>query len=167
MKILLLSAAIAAVSAASAFAADLMAKDPYAFASTPTAKAGAAYISVMNHGDADRLLGVESGVAKRVEIHEHKDVDGVMKMREVEAGIEIPMHGDVVMGPGGYHVMLMGLNAPLVEGETIDVTLVFEKAGEMTVSVPIVDRAKHMEQGGGHGEHSGHGAEEKEHKHGS
>lgn len=165
MKTLLLSAAIAVMSATSAFAADLMANEPFAFASTPTAKAGAAYISVMNHGHADRLLDVKSDVAKRVEIHEHKDVDGVMKMRQVEAGIEVPMHGEMVMAPGGYHVMLMGLNAPLVEGEAFDVTLVFEKAGEMTVSVPVVDRTEHQGGHSGHGDHSGHGAKKTEHKH--
>lgn len=160
MKTLLLSAALVAVSAVSAFAADLMAKDPFAFASTPTAKAGGAYISIMNHGHTDRLLDAKSDVAKRVEIHEHKDVDGVMKMRQVKAGIEVPMHGGVTMAPGGYHVMLMGLNGPLIEGETFDVTLVFEKAGEMTVSVPVVARTKHD---AGHGEHG----PKKKHKHGS
>ena len=163
MKTLLLSAAFAAVSAVSALAADLMAKDPYAFASTPSAKAGGAYISVMNHGHADRLLDVTSDVAKRVEIHEHKDVDGVMKMRQVKAGLEVPMHGEMIMAPGGYHVMLMGLKAPLVEGEAFDVTLVFEKAGEITVSVPIVNRATHQ---GGHSGHGDHGAKKK-HDHGS
>ncbi|MGB0411461.1 MAG: copper chaperone PCu(A)C [Pikeienuella sp.] len=160
MKTLLLSVAIAAVSAVSAWAADLMPKDPYAFATTASAKAGGAYISVLNHGDADRLLDAASNVAKRVEIHEHRHVEGVMKMRQVKAGIEVPKHGEMVMAPGGYHVMLMGLHAPLVEGETFDVTLIFEKAGEMTVSVPIVDRAEHK---AGHG---AHGAKKK-HKHGS
>lgn len=163
MKNILLSAAFVAVSAVSAFAADLMAKDPYAFASTPTAKAGGAYISVMNHGHADRLLDAKSDVAKRVEIHEHKNVDGVMKMRQVKAGLEVPMHGEVIMAPGGYHVMLMGLKAPLVEGEAFDVTLVFEKAGEITVSVPVVNRATHK---GGHSGHSEHGAKKK-YDHGS
>jgi copper(I)-binding protein len=161
MKILLLSAAIAAVFAASAFAADLMANEPFAFASTPSAKAGAAYVSVMNHGDADRLLDAKSDVAKRVEIHAHQDVDGVMRMRQVKAGIEVPMDSKIVMAPGSYHIMMMGLKAPLVEGEAFDVTLVFEKAGEVTVSVPIVDRTKHQRG------HSGHGVKKKEHKHGS
>ena len=172
MKPYLLSAAFAALSALPAFAADLTARDPFAFATTPTAKAGAAYISVVNHGAADHLIGAESDVARRVEIHEHKSVDGIMKMRQVTAGIEVPMHGEVTMGPGGYHVMLMGLNGPLVEGRAIEITLVFRDAGTMTVSVPVKSRDDYPLGHGGHdtGHHdatTGHDAPKKAHKHGS
>lgn len=161
MKTLLLSAAIAACSALSALAADLMTKDAYAFATASTARAGAAYLTVMNHGDADRLLGASSDAAARVELHAHNDVNGVMQMREIEGGVEIPMHGSVTLMPGDRHIMLMGLTAPLTAGDSIEVTLRFEKAGDITVTVPVVDRGTHT------GTHGQHGTQTPTHKHGS
>ncbi len=155
MRTLLLSAALAACSAVSAFAADIMAMEPFAYATAPTAKAGGAYVSLMNHGPADRLIDARGDIAKRVEIHEHIKDGDVMKMRRVEAGIELPADGAIEMKPGGYHVMLMGLNAPLVAGETFPVTLVFESGREITVDVPVVERG---EAGHGASGHSGHGS---------
>ncbi|MEL6793629.1 MAG: copper chaperone PCu(A)C, partial [Pseudomonadota bacterium] len=134
-----------------AFAEGVTAKDPFAFATAASAKAGGAYITLMNHGEADRLIGAEADVAKRVEVHEHIKDGDVMRMREVEAGIELPAGGMIEMKPGGYHVMLMGLNAPLEEGQSFPVTLVFESGEEMTVDVAVKKR-------GAHGGHSGHGS---------
>lgn len=158
MKSLLLSAALAAITATSAFAEDLKALEAYAFGSRPTAKAGAAYISVRNHGEPDRLVGAASDVAKRVEIHHHIDENGVMKMREIKDGVAIGNHEHIEMGPGGIHVMLMGLNGPLVLGEAFDVALTFESGTELVVSVPVVDRATYDA-----GEHSGHHGHKKHH----
>ena len=78
----------------------------------------------------------------------------------------------MVMGPGGYHVMLMGLNGPLVEGRAIEITLVFRDAGTMTVSVPVKSRDGYPSGHGGHdkGHHgatTGHDDPKKAHKHGS
>ncbi|MEM7271178.1 MAG: copper chaperone PCu(A)C [Pseudomonadota bacterium] len=156
----LLIAAAAACFAFPAFAAEIMAMKPYAYATTHHAKAGGAYVSLMSHGATDRLVSAASDAAKRVEIHTHKEVDGVMKMREVEGPLTLSPDTPITMEPGGIHVMLMGLNGPLTEGETLDVTLTFEKAGEMTVTVPVVARDAAKKKG--HGDHS-HGA----HKHGS
>lgn len=160
MKTLLLSAAVAALSAASAFAGEIMAMKPFAYATAPTAKAGGAYISVMSHGAADRLIGAKSDIAKRVEVHEHIKDGDVMRMREVKAGIELPAGGMIEMAPGGYHVMLMGLNAPLEEGTDIAVTLVFESGAELAVDVPVKKRGAHGDHTGhsGHSGHSGHGS---------
>ena len=164
MKTHLLSAAIVVISAASALAADLMATDPFAFATNPTAKAGAAYIPVMNHGPADRLIDAASDVAKRVEIHQHLNDGDVMKMRQVVDGLPIGNHAHIEMAPGGVHVMLMGLIDPLIEGKPFNVTLVFASGTEIAVSVPVVDRAKH--NGNTHGKTHDHKAMHKA-KHGT
>jgi copper(I)-binding protein len=141
----------ALLAAGPALASGMMVVEAFARASaTPSATSGAAYVSVMNHGEDDRLVGVMSAVAKTAEIHKTELVDGVMKM--APAGpIALPAHGTLQMKPGGYHIMLMGLARPLVEGEKIEVTLSFEKAGSMTVTVPVgaVAAGSHDHSSGG------------------
>ena len=150
---------IAAVAAATiafalpAFAGDIMVKDPYARSASPTAKTGAAFMMLMNHGaEDDQLIEARSDIAKRVELHTHVEGDdGVMKMMEVEEGFTIPAGGSHMLMRGGDHVMFMGLNQSLAHGDTVDVILVFEKAGEVAVSIPVdlERKAKH----GGHMNH--------------
>lgn len=126
-----------------ASASSVMVMQAYARASaTPTATSGAAYVSLMNHAaEADRLMSVATPAAKTAEIHKSEEVDGVMKM--APAGpLEIPAQGILEMKPGGYHVMLMGLTAPLKKGDEIEITLTFEKAGEVKVKVPVGDVAQ-------------------------
>ena len=155
MRTLLISAVFTATTAVSALADGIMAKDPFAFATAASAKAGGAYITLMNHGgEADRLIGAKADVSKIVEVHEHIKDGDVMRMREVEAGIELPAGGMIEMKPGGYHVMFMGLNAPLEEGQNIPVTLVFESGKEMTVDVPVKKRGAHSHSGHSHSGHS-------------
>ena len=133
-----LTLAAAAASISGAHASDMMVMKPYARASaTPTAKTGAIYVGLMNHGaESDRLLSVSTPAAAMAHLHKTENVDGVMKMEPVEA-LEIPVHGMLVMKPGGYHIMLMGLKQPLKEGEEIDLMLHFEKAGDVAVKVPV------------------------------
>ncbi len=121
-----------------ALAGDLTVTQAFARASaTPTAQTGAAYISLENHAnEADRLVSASAPVAAMTHIHKSEVVDGVMKMQSVEA-LEIAAHGKLEMKPGGYHIMFMGLKQPLKQGEEIDLTLRFEKAGELTVKVPV------------------------------
>ena len=134
---IVLSLAAMLALAPGASASGVMITKAYARASaTPTAEAGAAYVSLMVHGDADRLVAVSSPVAKMAGLHETKQVDGVMKMEHVD-GIDIPANGKLVMKPGGYHIMLMGLNQPLKEGDEIELTLTFEKAGEVKVKAKV------------------------------
>ncbi|MBU2983613.1 copper chaperone PCu(A)C [Lentibacter algarum] len=155
-------AAIAAVSlVAPAYAEGLMVTDSYARSSSPVAKAGAAFLTIENHGEDDTLIGASSDAAKRVELHTHiKADDGVMQMREVEGGMPVPAHEGLKMKRGGYHVMFMGLNEPFVQGETITVTLQFEKAGEMVVEVPVdLERKPEMKMEGHDHEHK-HGDDE-------
>ena len=121
------------------FAEGIMIKDAYARSSTPSSPKGAAFMMLMNHTDSDdRLIAASSDVAGRVELHTHtEDANGVMRMSEIEGGIEIAAGEMHAMKRGGDHVMFMGLNAPLEQGTEITVTLTFEKAGEVEVSIPV------------------------------
>lgn len=115
----------------------LMIEHPWARATPGHAKNGAAFVKIVNHGTApDRLMGAESGVAERVELHTHINENGVMKMRP-SGPIEVPMHGEVALQPGSYHIMMIGLKHPLKEGDLFPMTLLFEKAGPVKVEVKI------------------------------
>ena len=109
----------------------------------------AGYLMLKNSGDADdRLLEVRSPAFKIIELHESKMEDGVMKMAPIVA-IEVAAGGMAMLKPGGKHLMMFGGN-DLSEGTEIEVTLILEKAGEVTLTVPVVKR------GGGHGHHGKH-----------
>jgi len=140
-KSTLLAAAAAAALAMPAMAdmAKIMVQDPYARSSGASAKSGAAFMTLMNHTDQDdRLIAASSDAAARVELHTHKEnADGVMQMMEVEEGFAVPAGGMHALARGGDHVMLMGLTAPLAQGDIVTLTLTFEKAGEITVEVPV------------------------------
>jgi len=138
-KTTLFAAAAALSLAMPAFAGDIMVKDAYARTSTMMSKSGAAFMTLMNHGsEDDRLIGASSDVAQRVELHTHKeDANGVMQMLEVEEGFPVPAGGMHALARGGDHVMFMGLNRPLAQGDIVTLTLTFEKAGDMTIEVPV------------------------------
>ncbi len=121
-----------------AFAGDIMVEDAYVRSASPTAKTGAAFMQIINHGEADRLTGVASPAADLVQLHTHvESSDGVMQMKHVEGGFEVPADGTLSLERGGKHVMLMGLTAPLAQGDTVPVTLSFEKAGDVTIDVSV------------------------------
>ncbi|MCK8483522.1 copper chaperone PCu(A)C [Aliiroseovarius sp. S2029] len=150
----ILAATTAALLALPAFAeGDIKIEDAYARASGMNAMAGAAFFQIMNHGDQDdRLIAAKSDVAKRVELHTHKETaEGVMQMMEVEEGFPVAAGGMHALQRGGDHVMFMGLNQPFEDGSTISVTLVFEKAGEMTVEIPVDLKRNPMGGGMQHG----------------
>lgn len=127
----------------SAFAQDYKAGDlelstAWTRATPPKAKAGGGFIEIVNTGsEADRLVSASSDVAKKTEIHEMAVTDGVMKMRELENGIEIPAGETVALKPGGLHIMFMGLNQSFEEGSKVPVVLTFEKAGEVAVELDV------------------------------
>lgn len=112
--------------------------DGYAISAGPAARTGAAFMAITNGGDApDRLVAARTPAAERVELHTHVLTDGVAQMREVEGGIPLPPGETVLLERGGLHVMLMGLTGPLEDGADVDLTLVFETAGEVAVTVPV------------------------------
>ncbi len=97
----------------------------------------AAYFVVRNRGGTpDRLVGGTTAAARGLEIHESREESGVMRMRRVEA-IEVPGGGVVELRPGGLHVMLVGLNRSLVEGDTLEVVLRFQRSGDLPVRLPV------------------------------
>jgi hypothetical protein len=98
---------------------------------------GAAYMILENKGaEADRITRVESDIAESVELHQTTVKDNVMAMSPVEA-IEVPAKGQVELKPGGFHVMLIGLKQDLKLGDLVKLTLVFEKAGRITVEAEV------------------------------
>ena len=135
----ILAATAAAAFALPALAGTIVVKDAYARASTPISKSGAAFMVIENTGEApDRLVGASTDIAAVAELHTHKQAaDGVVKMVAVPEGFPIPAHGMHALKRGGDHVMLMGLKEPLTQGRSFGLTLTFEKAGKVTVTVPV------------------------------
>lgn len=98
---------------------------------------GTAYLQISSKGpEGDKLVGAKSDIAGQVELHNHIHEGGMMKMRRVDA-IDVPAGETVKLEPGGFHVMLMDLKRPLKAGESFDLTLVFEKAGDIPVKATV------------------------------
>lgn len=130
--------ALAQHGAPAVVAGDLTLSAPWARATPPGAKAGGAFLQIVNAGKAaDRLVSASSDVAGTVEIHEMAVTDGIMRMRALDKGLAIAAGETVTLKPGGLHVMLMELKKPLVAGETIKARLTFEKAGAVDVEFPV------------------------------
>ena len=125
-----------------------------AWARASISKTGAAYVTLVNRGAGDdRLVAARSDVAARVELHTHEMEGNIMRMRPVEA-IPVPAGQTVMLKPGGHHVMMIGLKGKLEEGGAFPLTLVFDKAGEITVEVPVRKMGAMgpgEPHGGGHG----------------
>ncbi|WP_439122639.1 copper chaperone PCu(A)C [Marivita sp.] len=144
-KTSLFAGATALMFATSAFA-EIRIDDAYARSASPMAKSGAAFMMIHNSGgEADRLIAASSDAAARTELHTHlDDGNGVMRMVHVEEGFELPADGMISMQRGGKHVMLMGLNGAMEQGEIVTVTLTFENAGDIVVEIPVdLERQDH------------------------
>ena len=131
--------------------ADLVVDHPFAAASAKGVKAGAGYMSITNNGDTpDRLITVKADFPLE-QVHASVEKDGIAKMVHLDEGIELLPGETIELSPGGLHVMFMGLSEPLVEGEKVSATLVFETAGELEVEFAIESRADIMDMHKGHG----------------
>ncbi|MCQ6255700.1 copper chaperone PCu(A)C [Pseudomonas sp. Q11] len=109
----------------------------------PNAPTVAAYFVIHNNGDtADRLLGVDTLIADKAELHEHVQQDDLMKMQQVTA-VDIPAGATITFAPMAYHVMLLELKdrSLLSDGKRFPLTLHFEKAGDVTVDVAVQKKA--------------------------
>lgn len=142
--------------AVNALAADITVSDAWARASAGMMGAGGAFMTIKNAGAEDTLVDAKAGVSKTVELHTHIMDGNVMKMRKVEGGIPVPAHGEQKLEPGSYHVMFMGLNAPLEEGQIFPLTLTFKSGQEVTVDV-TVKAAGSMGMGNAPDAMAGHG----------
>ena len=96
----------------------------------------AAYMVIVNNGAADAIVKAESDVAASVELHNVVMENNVMQMRQVEA-IEVPANGQVELKPGGFHVMLIGLNRDLKEGDEVTIKLTTRSGQTIEVKAPV------------------------------
>jgi len=124
-----------------AFAGDLARQieitAPYVRAVPPGQPNSAAFMTLTNSGDVDgALVAAASPAAEVVELHTHAMVDGMMRMRRIER-IDLPAGDTVELAPGGLHIMLIGLVAPLVIDETVEIRLNFDDGSERLVSAPV------------------------------
>jgi copper(I)-binding protein len=110
--------------------------DAWARATPAGASTGAAYLMLMGGGQADAVVGVSTPAAATAAVHQSASNKGVMTMRAVPS-LPIPAGGMVMLEPGGYHVMLMGLTKPLVAGQTFPLTVRFEHSAPVTVDVTV------------------------------
>lgn len=138
--------------------AHVVIEDAYARASSAMAQSGAVFMSIYNHNDhADVLIGAESDVAERIELHTHvQTAEGVMRMTEVEGGIPLGADETVLLERGGLHIMLLGLTRPLEHGDTFPLRLIFETSEPVEIEVPV-DLERMPAQGGGMQHDHGHG----------
>jgi len=121
---------------------DLTISGGFARATLPNAPVGGGFFSIANAGGSDdRLVSVTSPAAEQVQIHEMKMDGDVMKMAELPGGLAIPAGQTVTLAPGGLHLMFMKLKVPFVEGESVPVTLTFEKAGTVEVQLAVGGKA--------------------------
>jgi hypothetical protein len=119
-------------------AGDLVITQAWSRATPGGAKIGGGYLTIENKGSApDRLVGASADVAGRVEVHEMAVNNGVMTMRPLEKGLAIDPGKTVKLAPGGYHLMMFDLKSPLKQGEKLPVTLDFEKAGKVKVTLEV------------------------------
>jgi len=138
---------------------DLVLEHPWTRATPPNAKAGGGFVTITNTGESDdRLISADADVSQRVEIHEMAVVDGIMRMREMENGIDIPAGETVSLEPGGLHIMFMGLNDGFKKDHLVPVTLTFEQAGTIEVVMPVAAMGSKKMDHGSHGDHGGHGS---------
>jgi periplasmic copper chaperone A len=142
-------AAVAAFTCGTVFAQNIEIKDAWVRASVPGQKATGAFMKIRAK-DGARLVGVASPAAAVAEIHEMKMQGDVMTMRAVSGGLDIPAGKTVELAPGGYHVMLMDLKAPLARDSNVPMTLVFKDAkgveSRMELKVPVAAMAIGMHQ---------------------
>ena len=118
---------------------DIEITNAWARATPPGAATAAAYLTVTNTGTAaDTLTSVETPVAGMAMLHKMEMDNGVMKMRMVDGGIALDPGKSATLAPNGLHIMLMDMNAPLKAGGTLSLTLTFAKAGNVTLTVPVL-----------------------------
>lgn len=135
---LALAIAVAAPASAAEYkVGDVTIVNPWARATAGVPRNGAAYLIIKGGVSDDELTKIETGIAKRAQLHGHKNENGVMKMQEVD-GVKVPAGGMAMLKPGGHHIMLMKLKQALKKGQSFAMTLHFAKAGKVTVNVMIM-----------------------------
>ena len=111
----------------------------------------AAYFTLENHGEPQRLVSVTTDVAREAQLHTLLEEDGVVKMRQV-TGYDVPKHGTLTLRPSGDHIMLLGLKAPLQLAQKVALTLHFESGQELKIELPV-QKAEQTEANSEHHHH--------------
>lgn len=113
-------------------------QDPYVRLAPPNAPATGAFMVIKNNGDKDiKVVKAANPVSKVTELHTHLNEGGVMRMRPVQ-GIDIKAKAEAVLKPGGLHVMLIDLKAPMKEGDVVPITLTFDDGSSKQVDAKVV-----------------------------
>lgn len=134
-----------------AWASDLRIQDPHVRAVPPTAEVTAAFMGLHNEGSRDlAIVDAHSPAARVVELHTHTQVEGVMQMRRIEK-IEIPAGGTTELKPGGLHLMLIDLTAPLARDAQVEVTLTLDDGSLIELNMPVRQVQRPMHGQGRHG----------------
>jgi copper(I)-binding protein len=137
-------------------AGDLVITQAWSRATPGGAKIAGGYLTIENKGSTpDRLIGGSGDVAGKVEVHEMAMNNGVMTMRHLDKGLIIEPGKTVKLAPGGYHLMLMDLKSPLKQGDKAPITLEFEKAGKVKLSLDVQGVGAQAPAGAGGHDHSG------------
>lgn len=142
-KLSALSAAVLVALATAASAHDytvgsLKIDHPWSRATPKGASVASGYMKITNNGTTpDRLTGGSTEAAKKLEVHEMSMEGGVMKMRQLQSGLEIPPGKTVELKPGSYHLMMTGIAKPFVKGAHVKASLSFEKAGKVDVEFDV------------------------------
>lgn len=145
---------------------DLVISGAFTRATLPNAPVAGGFLTITNTGAApDRLIGAKADIAKETQIHEMAMEGDVMKMRQLTDGIVIPAGETVTLAPGGLHIMFMGLNSAIGEGDAVPVILTFENAGTVTIELTAGGTAASGAMNHGatnhgamnHDAHAGHG----------
>src|SRR3954462_5552062 len=119
-------------------AGDLVITQAWSRATPGGAKLAGGYLSIENRGSApDRLIGGSADISDKVQLHEMAMNNGVMTMRQLDKGLPIEPGKTVKLAPGGYHLMLLDLKSPLKQVDKVPVTLEFEKAGKVNLSLDV------------------------------
>ena len=135
---LLLALAAGAAAQSAAKIGQIEIANAWARASAGKTGAGAAYFEIRNHGGkSDRLVSAKTDVSRMAALHAHIIKDNIMRMARID-GLEVPAGGRATLKPGGHHLMLMGLRKPLIQGHSFPLSLTFENAGTVTVTVAIL-----------------------------
>ena len=127
-----------------AAAASLQVHDAWAAPTPGGVEVSSGYLTIVNGANADdRLTGASSPRAARIEVHEMTMDGAVMRMRAIEGGLVVPSHAAVSLSPGGMHLMFYGVSQPFTEGDSIPLTLTFEHAGDVAVTLPVRREGPH------------------------
>jgi copper(I)-binding protein len=139
VRTLVLSLFGVSCAAGSAAAGPLTVTDAWIRATPPGVATAAAYLTITNTGAADRLVGAATPAARGAQLHTHTEEGGLHGMVHLADGIAVPAGEALRLAPGGLHLMLVDLAAPLTPGTTVRLSLRFVAAGQLAIEVPVVD----------------------------